>query len=237
MFEKLATTNELRFVLDMVDPSDALATALCCQDFKSAIFARVWPRVEGKRKMTTIADVVATVQKLEHARTLGCPLDARVCTAAAAAGALDVLQYARAQGCVIDTAAIRAAARGGHLHVVKELRSMGCPWHPDTTAKAAAGGHIELLKWIVANDAPWSESTCFEAAGSSSVELLSWAKEHGAPFQSVEHLRADCDHYVSVYGGGSIRERSAQRPRRNVGVAACTAGAVAEERRRDGTNL
>lgn len=232
LLEALPTLPELRLVLDLVGGADALNAALACRDFKTAIFARTWERVDGKRKITVLADVM-TVAKLQHARALGCPWDARTCAAAAAAGALDVLRLARAEGCSwdhrtateaarhghlallrwavaegcgLDTAAINAAARGGHLAVIQELRDRGLSWHPETTASAAAGGHLELLKWAIAHDARWSPSACFEAAGSGSVELLVWASDHGAPLRRGDSVGGGCKQnlYVSVHGGDSM---------------------------------
>ena len=83
LLNALPTQSELQLVIDHVCAADALNTALSCRAFKSAIFARNWPRARRnhKRKMTTLHDVVATVRSLQQALSLGCPWDARVCTA------------------------------------------------------------------------------------------------------------------------------------------------------------
>ena len=204
----LPAQDELRLVLNCVCAADALNAALACRAFKIAIFSRDWPhQKQNKRRITTLRDVVASVPALQQARSLGCPWDARVCTAAATEGKLAVLKFAISQGLAIDTNAIKAAAQHRHLHVLKELRSIGCPWHPDTTASAASTGDLELIKWIVADDAPWASATCFAAAGSGCVEVLAWAREHGAPFTGVAFggcYDYGCDIFVSVHGGGSM---------------------------------
>ena len=209
LLDALTTTEQLLLVIEYVAAADALNAALCCRAFKAAMFMRHWPRHKknGNRIMTTLRDVVTSVQSLQHARTLGCPWDARVCTAAAARGALDVLRHAREQGLAIDTAAIKVAAKCGHLHILKELRSMGCPWHPESSAAAAFSGDLELLKWCVDNDAPLAEATCFAAAASGNVEALAWLKEQGAPFTGMHYAGNydhGCDIFVSVHGGGSM---------------------------------
>ena len=66
---------------------------------------------------------------------------------AARHGHLDVLKHAHKQGCPVDARVCAAAAYGGHVELLEYLRAEEVPWDEQTCAYAALGGHLSVLQW------------------------------------------------------------------------------------------
>mmetsp|Transcript_8201 Transcript_8201/g.19648 ORF Transcript_8201/g.19648 Transcript_8201/m.19648 type:complete len:295 (-) Transcript_8201:1302-2186(-) len=152
-------------------------------------------------------------QNLEMVRwgcSVGCPLDARTCAAAARAGNLSVLRWlrdsgcpwdsrtcsaaaereenssllwwAREQGCDWDASVSSQAAARGDLNLLKEVVSRGCPVDESVSDAASEGGQQEVLIWLHEScKCPWGPATCKWAAWRGDLETLMWAWSRGCP--------------------------------------------------------
>ena len=112
-FGLLDVAADLRLVTDLVHEDDALCLALTCRGLRDALWARFPSRpagdaFAGARVRTRDEAVVSMVGRLVWARGLDRPWPGprndwepnswRICSAAAACGALASLQWARANG-------------------------------------------------------------------------------------------------------------------------------------------
>jgi hypothetical protein len=126
----------------------------------------------------------------------GCPVDASVCTAAAAKGDLPLLQQLRARGVPWDEDTCAAAAKGGHLMVLQWLLVEGCPWDEFTCQQAARYGKLELLQWARNMGCPWTKACVIQAAARGGyIDVLQWLLEEGCPWESsIWVLAIEYDH-------------------------------------------
>ena len=164
----LANGDVVRIVVKLAD--EQLALALTCSVLRDAV------RANGRLR-TRPDKCVSSVQRLSWAAGLGCPLDARLCIAAALEGRLLVLQHARdVLDCPWDLPGEPHMCWGGS-------GSGSSPRHPPGTCSAAAvGGHLAVLRWAHEHGAPWDQNTCEASAGRGHLHCLQWAHDNGCPW-------------------------------------------------------
>ena len=149
--------------------------------------------LHGTPLRTPLSAAVTSVRVLEWALGAGCPRDAALCSAAAAAGRLDVLEHARNElGIPWDAATTTAAAIGGHDAVLTFALDCGCEMEPRACAIAAAAGSLRGVQLLRAahstsseerGDLIWDSEVCRAAAGcgAHAVDILQWCHAEGCP--------------------------------------------------------
>lgn len=148
---------------------------------------------------------------LDWARTEGCPLDSRMCVAAASGGHVKVLVWARdtlawrvfgpyggkygshhfhydepqphrdAQWLDTDRCA-HAAAAAGHTDVIHWLRKQKRGLHASVCDTAAEHGRTHVVKWMRLSGCPWDEDTCAAAARGGQLATLKWLRASKCPW-------------------------------------------------------
>ncbi|AJF97625.1 ankyrin repeat protein [Pandoravirus inopinatum] len=141
----------------------------------------------------------------------GCPLDSRMCVAAASAGHVEVLDWARhtlgwrvygpfggkygSRQCSYDASqpsackkwidtdeCAHAAAAAGHMHVLKWLRRQKRGLHASVCDTAAEHGQIDTIRWLRSFGCPWDHDTCVAAARGGQLATLQWLRANKCPW-------------------------------------------------------
>ena len=75
---------------------------------------------------------------------------------AAQHGKLEAVKQLRSLGFPVNSKVCACAAFGGHLHILQWLRSGHdpCPWDEETCKCAAHQGHHHVVKWAIDNGCP-----------------------------------------------------------------------------------
>ena len=163
---------------------DVMLTDICVWDaarwMDRAVCFHPVPR--HSTRICTTAAAHGAVRVLEWARDAGFTWDEAACTAAAQAGHLTTLRWLRSRGCPWNEHTCMAAAETGRSDVLRYLRAQGCPWNAWVFAHAAEAGDMTLLAWLAREGCPWDEWACAYAAKSGHMEALRWLRARGCPW-------------------------------------------------------
>ncbi|AVK75268.1 Ankyrin repeat domain containing protein [Pandoravirus quercus] len=156
---------------------------------------------------------------LQWAHAEGCPVDSRMCVAAASGGHVDVLDWARntlgwrvygpyggkygshhfhydekqpresAQWLDTDSCA-HAAAAAGQNSVIQWVREQGRGVHATVCDTAAEHGQIHTIRWMRSTHCPWDEDTCAAAARGGQLATLQWLRANRCPWDRKTYRAA-----------------------------------------------
>ncbi|AVK75077.1 Ankyrin repeat domain containing protein [Pandoravirus quercus] len=159
------------------------------------------------------------IATLKWAHAEGCPLDSRMCVAAASGGHVEVLDWARhtlgwrvygpfggkygdhhysydasqplASKKWVDTdECAHAAAAAGHTHVLEWLRGQKRGLHASVCDTAAEHGQIDTIRWLRLFGCPWDWDTCAAAARGNQLATLQWLRANKCPWNHKTHRAA-----------------------------------------------
>ena len=169
---------------------DVLALALTCRTLRAATGARdalggggVLADAKPFRVTTSVLSLATSIGRLQWGLSCGAQLNASLCAAAAARGALAALIRLRAVGCPWDHKTCVRAAEGGHFEVLKWAHVHGCPVglvKMVICCAAARNGDLEMLSWLFANGFKTvSYFVSSDAASHGRLAVLQWLHAHG----------------------------------------------------------